>query len=78
MKDIHAGMFTVHVSDPYPVWRSLPIGIERDRWTVNFRPDEQGWNTDCDTTGYGMPRVIAEEIAKRYNAHEEERVPNAG
>ena len=40
---------------------------EKDIWTVSAYPDLPGWETDGGFDGYGLPKALAEEIARRYN-----------
>ena len=42
-----------------------------EAWTISPDPDESGWETDCGTYGYGLPRSIAEAIVERCNASAE-------
>jgi hypothetical protein len=46
-------------------------------WTLSPWPDEPGWETDCATKGYGLPRAVADLIAAAYN-ETQERLHYAG
>lgn len=50
-------------------WKSdLADADSPTEWTLSPRQDALGWNTDCDCRGYGLPKAVAIEIARRYNA----------
>lgn len=58
---------------PLPAeWFAVPgnpgghTGVEA--WTLSPAPNVPGWSTDCGCSGYGLPREIAEGLAKRLNA----------
>lgn len=36
-------------------------------WTLSPSPTKLGWKTDSGYGGYGLPKLVAEEIARRFN-----------
>lgn len=37
-------------------------------WTVSHDPNEHGWETDCNTTGYGLTKAEADILVAARNA----------
>jgi len=45
----------------------------RFAYTISSSPEAQGWENDAGCDNYGLPKELAEEIVRRYNAFEEKK-----
>lgn len=56
------------------MWEALIGGSwddpESRRWTITRRPGVGGWNTDSSYDGYGLPKALAEWLARVANEAE--------
>jgi len=43
-------------------------GDDKNIWTISPDPEQSGWDTDSSHPRYGLPKRVAEEIVRRYNA----------
>lgn len=48
-------------------WYAVPgdSGRPNGAWTISPRPDRPGWETDGGNESYGLPRAVAEDLARR-------------